>query len=79
MRRAARWKADCPRLRMSLAAHFASLGESLELEQHVNAFYTISCYLVFHVQPCQMTPSPKRSITQQMTEIRAGVPPICAR
>lgn len=56
---AERRKADCPWLPMSLAAHSASSGEFSELKQHVNASHTISCYLAFYVQPCQMTSPPR--------------------
>lgn len=67
---AAGWKADCPWLWMSLTAHSPSSGEISELKLHVNAFYTISCYLAFHVQPCQMTSSPPDWRTHHPTDDR---------
>lgn len=34
-------------------------------------------YLFLHAQSCQMTPRTEEAVTQHMTDIRAGVTPIC--
>lgn len=67
---AARWKADCRGCRCLWQHSLHLLGNFQLYFQHVNAFYTISCYLVFHVQPCQMTSSPPERRTHHPTDDR---------
>ncbi len=52
----------------------ASFEEFLEPTQYINAFYTISCYVPFNVQACQMTPRTEEPSHNRWQRLKLACP-----